>query len=110
MAIGRTLYGVLSNKVANNWLGRQNAAPLKFDPKLSDTAFSAVFSNFDKCRQEVADDVIFCAVEGDVGMDVSVKVLDSTLNSGRIIRLIADRTRFAHFCAVVNCILEPTGS
>ena len=29
-------------------------------------------------------------------MDVRVKVGDSTLKSGRIIRLFADRTRFTH--------------
>ena len=34
---------VYHNKKPTNWLGRQNAAPLKFDPKPSETAFSAVF-------------------------------------------------------------------
>ena len=33
---------VLPNKVSTNWWGRQNAAPLKFDPKPSEAAFSAV--------------------------------------------------------------------
>ena len=35
----------------------QNAAPLTFYQKASDAALSAGFSNFDKCRPEVADDV-----------------------------------------------------
>ena len=47
-----------ANKKLTNWWGKQNAAPLKFDPKLSEVAFS-VFPNFDKCRPEIADDVIF---------------------------------------------------
>ena len=31
------------NKMPTNWWGRQNAAPLKFDPKPSEVAFSASF-------------------------------------------------------------------
>ena len=38
-----------------NWFSAQ---PLKFHPKLSEAAFSAVFPNFEKCQHEVADDVI----------------------------------------------------
>ena len=41
----------------NGW-ARQNAAPLKFDPKPSEVAFSEVFPNFDKCRAEILGDVI----------------------------------------------------
>ena len=37
---------------------RQNTAPLNFDWKSSEAAFSAVFSNFAKCRPEVVGDVI----------------------------------------------------
>ena len=50
-------YTLCIKKHTNCW-GRQNAAPLKFDPKPSETAFSAVFSNFDKYRPEVYDDFI----------------------------------------------------
>ena len=46
------------NKTPINWLARQNAAPLKFDPKPSEAAFSTVFLNFNKCRPAAADDVI----------------------------------------------------
>ena len=33
--------------------------------------------------------------------------VDSILNSGRIIQLLTGRTRFTHFYAVFNCILQP---
>ena len=36
---------------------RQNAVPLKLDPKPSTAAFSVVFFNSDDCRLEVASDV-----------------------------------------------------
>ena len=56
--------------------------PLKFDPKPSGAAFSAVsFSNFDKCRPEGADDVISSVAVDKVGIDIRVKFGDSTLNS-----------------------------
>ena len=58
------------NKKPTNWWGRQNAVPLKFDPKLSEAAFSAFFPNFDKCRSEVAGDVMSGAAVHYVGMDV----------------------------------------
>ena len=47
------------NKKPTNWWGRENAAPLKFDPKPSEAAFSAVFPNFDYCQPEVGDEVIY---------------------------------------------------
>ena len=43
-------------------------------------------------------------------MDSRVKFGDSRLNGGQIIRLFAGQTRFTHFRAVFNCILQPTGS
>ena len=39
------------------WAG-QNAAPLTFGSKPSEAALPAVLWNFDKCRREVAGDVI----------------------------------------------------
>ena len=43
---------------------KNNAAPLKFDPKRLEVAFSAVFPNFYKCRPEVAgDDIPGVAIE-----------------------------------------------
>ena len=38
-----------------NWF---SAAPLKFDPKPSEAIYAAILSNFEKCRPEVADNVI----------------------------------------------------
>ena len=34
---------LIINKMPTSWWGRQNAAPLKFDPKKSEAAFLAVF-------------------------------------------------------------------
>ena len=44
-------------------------------------------SNFDKCRPEVAGDVISGVALGYVSMDVRAKLGDSRLNNGRIIQL-----------------------
>ena len=49
---------IKKNKKPINCWGRQNATPLKFDLKPSEAVFSAVFPNFDKCRPEVAGDVV----------------------------------------------------
>ena len=35
---------------------------------------------------------------------------DLASNRDRIMRLYADRTRLTNFCAVLNCILQPTGN
>ena len=84
-------------------------APLKFDLK-AEVAFLSVVSNIDKCRAEVAGGVISgMAVDG-AGADIRVTFGDSTLNNGLLIRLLAGRTRFTHFCAVFNCIWQPIGS
>ena len=64
-----------------------------------------LFLNFEKCRPEVADDVISGLVVEYVCMDSRLKLGDSTLNIGRIILNFAGRTSFTHFCAVFNCIL-----
>ena len=57
----------------------------KFNPKSSEAAFSAVFSNIDNCRPQIASDVISGVSLGYVGVDVRAKFGDSRLNSGRII-------------------------
>ena len=59
---------------------RQSAAPLKFEPKLSEGAFTAVSSNSSKCRQEVASDVISDIAVEWVGTNVPVKLRDSRSN------------------------------
>ena len=58
----------------------------KFGLKPSETTFSAVFSNFDICRPEVADDVISGMVVDHAGVYLLAKFGDSGLNCGRIIR------------------------
>ena len=40
-----------------NWWA-DNAALVKFDPKPAEAAFSAIFSNLDKCQSDVAGEVI----------------------------------------------------
>ena len=65
-----------------NWRSRQNAAPLKFDLKLSEAASSDVLWNFDKCRPEVADDVISGVPMESVGTDDQVKFGDSSVKQG----------------------------
>ena len=45
------------NKKHTNLRGRQNTVPLKFDPKPSQAAFSAVFFELRLWRSEVANDV-----------------------------------------------------
>ena len=55
----------------------------KLDQKPSEVAFSAVFSNFDKCRPEVAGDVVSGAVIDPVGLDVPAKFGDSRSNHSR---------------------------
>ena len=47
-----------TNKTPTNWWGRQNAAPLKFDPEPSEAGYSAFLGNSDKCQREAACDVI----------------------------------------------------
>ena len=46
----------LNNKKPISWWGRQNAAPLKFDPRPLEAASSA-FLNIDKCRPRNASQV-----------------------------------------------------
>ena len=51
--------------------------------------FGCFFSNFDKCRPEVADDFKSNVAVQQFGMDVCMKFSNSTLNRGLIIRLVA---------------------
>ena len=46
------------NKKPTNWWGRQSAAPLKFVPNRQRRNLRSFVSNFDKCRREVAGDII----------------------------------------------------
>ena len=53
---------------------------IKFDPRPSNAAFSAVFLDFDKCRSDVARDVITSVAAQYVGMDVHATFDCSGLN------------------------------
>ena len=55
---------------------KQNAAPLKFNPKPSEAAFSTS----DSCRPEVDSDVIFGTAVKQVSMDIGVKCDDFISN------------------------------
>ena len=85
-------------------MGQAKRRTTKFDPKLTEAAFSRLFccrvSNIGKRRSEVVDDVISAVAVDWVGVDVPVKFGDSMLNSDRIMRLFVGRTSFSDFCAV----------
>ena len=68
-------------------MGQENAAPLQLDPKPHEAGFSAVYSNFEIFRPEVAGDAISMLAVDYAGMDVYIKFGDSTLNNSQIIRL-----------------------
>ena len=71
---------------AKSTIGFSAASPLKFDQKPSEVALSAVFSNLEKCRSKVADDVISDVAVNYVGLDVRfvrVKFDDSISNGSR---------------------------
>ena len=68
-------------------MGRQNAVPLTFDPKLSE-AFSAVFFELRYLyRPQVADDVMTGVAVEQVGMNVHGKFGDYRSNRSQDIRL-----------------------
>ena len=71
----KSVFDCNKNKTPSNRWGRQNVTPLKFDPKPSKAAFSAVWrgGSLGKCRREIADDVIFSLPVDSVGTDVLEK-------------------------------------
>ena len=48
----------IDNQKPTNWLGQARRRTTTIRPKPSEAAFSAVFSNFNKCRPKVIGDVI----------------------------------------------------
>ena len=67
--------------------------------------FLAVFlKKFNRCRPELAGEVVSGMTVDWVGLVVRVKFGDSTLNSDRIMLRFAGRTGFTRVCAVFNCI------
>ena len=94
---------VVIKKPTNCW-GRQNAAPLKFEPKPSAAACSTVFSNFYKCWPEVSDDVISGATVDYVDVDVRVKFCDNRMNGqGLIYSTCCQLVPFCALYTVINC-------
>ena len=83
MNIIRTSY--FENKKPNKWLDqiKRHAAIIRRKTVIG--RIIGRFSNFDKCRPEVAGDVILNAAVDKVGMNIRVKFGDCRLNSGRII-------------------------
>ena len=75
---------------------RQNAAPLKFDPKSSEAAFSVVPTGSCLC----------CYIRCGWMFVQNLVILGCWI----IREFLADWTRFKHFCAVFNCILPPNGA
>ena len=74
-----------------------NNRQLSLKPQMSESRLVIVIvvmtlSNVDKCRPEAAGDVISGMALEYVGADVPANIGDSTLNSGRIIQLLAGRT------------------
>ena len=80
---------------AHQLVGSQNAAPLEFDLKPSEAAFSTVFLNFDDCHPEVVSDVISDMVNQDVGVDVCVNLGDSRLRPSEASFSVVFRTSIA---------------
>ena len=83
-----------------DWATRQNAAQLN--------STQSRFSNYGQCKPEVAGDVTSGVAVDYVSLEICVKFGNPMLNTGRMIRLFVDRTRFTLFCAVFSGILQPT--
>ena len=83
----------------------------KIPPTADRSGIFGRFPNFDTCRSEVAGDVISGVAVDYVGLDVRATFGESGFNSSRNILLFDGPASFTrHFCAVFNCILQPTGS
>ena len=82
-------------------LGAFDTASYLLQRKQSDTAFSAVCSNLDKCRREAAGDVISSTALDYVGTDVPASPGDHRLNSGRNIRrFVRPDSFYALLCSI----------
>ena len=95
---------------ANQTAGQAKRSATKIQLKAVRGDIFCRFLNFHKCPTEVDGEVISGVTVDTVGMGVRVKFCDSRLNSGRVIKILAGQIRFTYFCAIFNCILQPTGS
>ena len=66
-------------------VGQAKLRATKIGPKAVGSGIFGYFPNFDKCRSEVADDVISVVAVDWFRMDVLATFGESELNSGRII-------------------------
>ena len=101
---------IRNNKKPTNWLGQTKRHATKIWHQVVIGGIFSRFSNLEKWRLEVADKVIPGGAIDYADMDARVKFGDSMINNDQIIRLVVGQTRFTQFCAVFNCILQPTGS
>ena len=102
---------VMLEQDAHQLVGQANRRATKIRPKAVGSSIFGCFPSFDKCRSEVAGDVISSVAVEYIGMDVRVTFGESGLNSGRIIGLFEGPYPFyARSCPVFNCILQPTRS
>ena len=65
---------------AHQLVGQAKRRTTKIRPKAVGCGIFGRFSSFDKCRLEVAGDVVSGANVGQVGTDIPVKLGDSRLN------------------------------
>ena len=75
---------LLTRRTPIGW-ARKNATTLNLTQTAVCSIFGRFFSNFDKCRPELAGDVISGVDIEWIGDDVCVKCGDSMVNSDRII-------------------------
>ena len=81
--------------------GQAKHCDINARPKAVGDEIFGRFSNVDKCRPEVADDVIARAAVGGLGLDVRAKFDDPRLNNYRIIRLFGRLHPFyAQLCSI----------
>ena len=96
------------NKKPTKWFGLAKRHATKIRPKAIGGNISDCFLELDKCRPEVAGDVVSDAAVHLVSMDNHVKCCDSMLNSGQIIWLAGPLLRT--FVRDLIAFLQLTGS
>ena len=70
-------------------MGQAKRRATNIQPKAVGSDIFGYFPNFDKCRSEVAGDVMSGVAVDHVGVDVRSTIGESGLNSGRIILLFS---------------------
>ena len=106
---GRFVRPIVSDKSVKLCYPRLNCSP-EIQQEAAGGGIFDRFSNFDKCKRDVAGDFVSSMAVGQVGVNVAAKFGDYMLSNGRIIRLLGWSDAFHALFAVFNCILQPTGS